>query len=125
MGATIAQAAGLTAPIAVSSAPMPNIIQGMSAIRPPTTRTARCTSQSVVPLARAMAKRYVTPTSTTNRSPGNPAKMSSSERPPTSLPTRKAAAKASTPILIDSSVATAKAIASTAMDTNSGDILPP
>ncbi len=57
IGATMATAAGLTAPMAVSTAPMPNMTHGMSAIRPPTSRTACRTSQSVVPLARAMANR--------------------------------------------------------------------
>ena len=48
---------------------------GSATTRPRTSRIEACTSQSVVPLARAMANRYVTPTSTTNRSPGKPAKI--------------------------------------------------
>lgn len=56
-GATIATAAGLTAPIAVSAPVSANITQGISATRPLTSRTAACTSQSVVPLARAIANR--------------------------------------------------------------------
>ena len=77
IGATIATAAGLTAPIAVSTPVIANITHGINAIRPPTSRIAMCTNQSVVPLARAMANRNVTPTSTTNSEPGKPLKMSS------------------------------------------------
>ena len=43
----IATAVGLTAPTAVSSAAMPNMIHGMAAMRPRTARTARRTSQPV------------------------------------------------------------------------------
>ncbi len=57
IGATIATAAGLTAPIAVSAPVRANITHGIRATRPRTARTAACTSQSVVPLARARANR--------------------------------------------------------------------
>lgn len=53
----IAQAAGLTAPIAVSSAVTANITHGISATRPPTARTAVRTIRSTVPLSRAIANR--------------------------------------------------------------------
>jgi hypothetical protein len=72
----IAQAAGLAAPIAVSSAVTPNITHGMSATRPPTPRTADLTIRSTVPLLRAIAKRYVTPMSVRTRSPLTPLRMS-------------------------------------------------
>lgn len=57
IGATIATAAGLTAPIAVSAPVRANITHGISATRPRTSRIEACTSQSVVPLARAIANR--------------------------------------------------------------------
>ena len=53
----IAQAAGLAAPIAVSTAVTANITHGMSATRPPTARTELRTMRSTVPLLRAIAKR--------------------------------------------------------------------
>jgi hypothetical protein len=53
----MAQAAGETAPTAVSAAATANMIQGIAAIRPPTARTAWCTSQSIVPFFWAMANR--------------------------------------------------------------------
>jgi len=53
----IAQAAGLTAPMPVSTAVTANITQGISATRPPTARTAVRTIRSTVPLLRAIAKR--------------------------------------------------------------------
>ncbi len=121
-GATIATAAGLTAPIAVSAPLIANITHGISATRPPTSRIDACTSQSVVPLARARANRYVTPTSTTNRSPGNPAKMWSALKSATSSPTPKAAAKDRAPILIDRVVAMTKTTTSTSIEINSSDI---
>ena len=46
----IAHAAGLTAPIAVSTAVTANITHGMSATRPPTACTAHWTIRSTVPL---------------------------------------------------------------------------
>lgn len=43
--------------MAVSAPVIANITQGISAIRPRTSRIEAWTSQSVVPLARAIAKR--------------------------------------------------------------------
>ena len=57
IGATMATAAGLTAPIAVSAPVSTNITHGISTTRPRTRRIEACTSQSVVPLARAIANR--------------------------------------------------------------------
>ena len=57
IGAMIATAAGLTAPTAVSSAAMKNMIHGMAAMRPRTARTPSWTSQSIVPLFCASANR--------------------------------------------------------------------
>ena len=57
IGAMMATAAGLTAPTAVSSAAMKNMIHGMAAMRPRTARTASLTSQSMVPLFCASANR--------------------------------------------------------------------
>ena len=57
IGAMIATAPGLTAPTAVSTAAMPNMIHGIAAIRPRTARTASWTSQSMVPLFCASANR--------------------------------------------------------------------
>lgn len=56
-GATIATAAGLTAPMAVTVAHTANIAHGISATRPRTARTAPCTIQSTVPLFFASANR--------------------------------------------------------------------
>ena len=53
----IAQAAGLAAPMAVSTAVTANITHGISATRPPTAWTALRTMRSTVPLFLAMAKR--------------------------------------------------------------------
>ena len=53
----IAQAAGLAAPMAVSSAVTKNITHGISATRPPTAFTALRTIRSTVPLLRAIANR--------------------------------------------------------------------
>jgi hypothetical protein len=122
IGATIATAAGLTAPIAVSTPVIANITHGINAIRPPTSRIAMCTSQSVVPLALAMANRNVTPTSTTNSEPGKPLKMSSVSMSATSVPTPKAAANASAPMLIDRVVAITNTTTSTSIEISSGDI---
>jgi hypothetical protein len=65
-----------------------------------------------VPLLFAIANRQVTPTRMMNRSPGKPAKMSSSDTP-TALPTTKAAVMPSNPMLIGRSVPIAKIAAST------------
>jgi hypothetical protein len=54
-------------------------------------------------------------------SPGNTAKISSAFKSATSVPTRKAAAKASSPMFTDIAIATAKIAASTRMDTTSAD----
>jgi hypothetical protein len=56
-GAMMATAAGTTAPNAVRIEMTTNIIHGMSATRPRTSRTAACTNQSTVPLFLAMANR--------------------------------------------------------------------
>lgn len=117
----MATAAGLTAPIAVRTPVIANITQGISATRPRTSLTAAWTSHSVVPLARARANRYVTPTRTTKRSPGKPAKMPSASRSATSSPTPNAAAKDSAPILTERVVASTKTATSTMIEMSSGD----
>ncbi len=114
-GATIATAAGLTAPMAVNAAVITNITHGTRTRRPPTRRMAARTSQSVVPFALAMANRYVTPTSTTNRSPGNTAKIASASMSATSVPTPNAAANARAPMLTDLVVAIRNTTARTRM----------
>ena len=53
----IAQAAGLTAPIAVSTAVIANITHGISATRPRTAFTATRTIRSTVPFFLAIANR--------------------------------------------------------------------
>ncbi len=119
----MAQAAGLAAPMAVSSAVTPNITHGISATRPPTARTAARTMRSTVPLFLAIAKRYVTPTSVRTRSPLMPPMISFSSRSREYIPTSQAATKASAPMLIGSSVPTTKSAMSASMDTHSGDIV--
>ena len=108
-GAMIATAAGTTAPKAVRIEMTTNITHGMSATRPPTIRTAACTSQSTVPLFFAIANRYVTPTRMMNRSAGKPARTSSGTScPKKNPPTTKAATKARAPMLTGSNVAARK-----------------
>ena len=53
----MAHAAGLAAPIAVSTAVTANITHGISATRPPTDATAFLTMRSTVPFCRAIANR--------------------------------------------------------------------
>ena len=124
IGTTIATAPGTTAPDAVRIAVTPNSTHGIAAARPPTARTAACTSQSTVPLLLAIANRNVTPTRITNRSPGKPAKMSSSETP-SAVPTAKAATMPSTPMLIPIVVAIRKTPTSTITETSSLDMTDP
>ena len=124
IGATIATAPGTTAPDAVSTAVTRNMTHGIAAMRPPTARTAPCTSQSTVPFAVAMPNRYVTPTRITNRSPGKPRKMSSSDTP-SAVPSPKAATMPSTPMLIDSVVPTAKIATRMRIEINSFDMCSP
>ncbi len=57
IGATIATAAGVTAPMLVTSAQTTNITHGTSATRPRTSPTDACTIQSTVPLFFARANR--------------------------------------------------------------------
>src|SRR3712207_6444783 len=121
IGAMIATAAGERAPIAVSSAVTANMIHGMAATWPPTSRTAPRTSRSTVPLFCAIANRYVTPIRVTTSSAGNPARMSSVVSPTDSVPTRNAATKASAPMLMGRNVAIAKIATSARMVTISGD----
>ena len=105
-GAMMATAPGLTAPTDVKTAEIPNMIHGIAAIRPRTALTASRTSQSIVPLFWAMAKRKVMPTRVRNRPPGKPAMMALVVWPATRVPTRNAPTKASTPMLIGRIVAT-------------------
>ena len=117
----MATAAGLTAPMAVSTPATPNMIHGIAPTRPPTARIASFTSQSTVPLICAIANRYVIPTRTTKMSPGKTPKISSAFMPAASVPTRKAAANASRPMFTDIPMAIAKTAASTSMEMTSLD----
>ena len=74
-----------------------------------------------MPLPDAIANRYVTPTRITNRSPGKPAKMSSSETP-IAVPTMNAATMPSTPMLIPVVVAIRKTATSTRIEISSLDM---
>ena len=89
IGATMATAPGTTAGWVRIAVTRKNT-HGIAAVLPPTARTEAWISQSTVPLLDAIANRNVTPTRITNRSPGNPAKMSSSETP-SAVPTPNAA----------------------------------
>ena len=106
IGAMIATAPGLTAPTDVRTAEIPNMIHGMAAIRPRTALTAILTSQSIVPLFWAMAKRKVIPTRVRNSPPGKPAMIALVVCPATRVPTRNAPTKARTPMLTGRIVAT-------------------
>src|ERR1044071_5674664 len=64
------------------------------------------------------------PTRMMKRSPGNPAKMSSSDTP-MAVPTPKAATRPSTPMLMGSTVATAKTATRMRMEMSSLDMRPP
>ena len=116
----MAQAAGLTAPIAVSTPVTANITQGMNATRPPTAFTALRTMRSTVPLFLAIANRYVTPIRVRIRSPLTPARISFSSRSRAYMPTSQAATYASAPILIGSTVPMTKSATSAMMETHSG-----
>lgn len=98
MGAMMPTAPGTTAPEAVRAPVIRNITHGMRAILPRTARVEAWTSQSTVPLFLAIANKSVTPTSTTNRSPGKPANSSSADSPATAVPTINAATMAMTPM---------------------------
>src|SRR4030095_13938878 len=121
-GAMIATAPGLTAPTLVSSPVTRNIIHGIATTWPRTERTARRTSQSIVPLLCAIANRYVMPTSVTNRSPGKPdrtlAAVMSTYRPPT----MKAITNASAPMLTGNTVPTTNNTTNPTMHAISGDM---
>ncbi len=93
----IAQAAGLTAPIAVSTPVIANITHGISATLPRTAPTATRTIRSTVPFFLAIAKRYVTPIRVSTRSELTPATMSFSsmfEGPHADQPCRDEAQRA-------------------------------
>ena len=92
---------------------MKNITHGIAAVRPRTVRTARRTSQSMVPSFCASANRYVLPISVRNRSAGKPAMRSRADRPAASVPTAKAPTKAMTPMLTGSAVASTNIAPST------------
>ena len=96
----------------------PKNTHGMAAVRPPTARTEAWISQSTVPLSDAIPNRNVIPTRITNRSPGKPAKMSSSETP-RAVPTANAATIPSTIMLIPSVVAIRKTAISTSIESSS------
>ncbi len=122
----IATAAGTTAPTAVSTAVTTNMIHGMNTTRPRTDWTAACTSQSMVPLFFAIAKRNVTPARMTKRSPGKPPASSStfSSKAPssTNIPTTNAAAMARAPMWMGSRVAIRKIRQRTRIETTSADM---
>ena len=123
IGATIATAPGTTAPDAVRTAVMKKKTHGMATVRPLTALTAAWISQSTVPLFEAMPNRSVTPTRITKRSPGKPAKMSSSDTP-SAVPRPNAATTPSTPMLIPSVVETRKTAISTMIEISSLDTSP-
>ena len=121
IGATIATAPGTTAPEAVRIAVTRKKTQGMATVRPLTALTAAWISQSTVPLFEAMPNSSVTPTRITNRSPGKPAKMSSSDTP-SAVPRPNAATTPSTPMLIPIVVATRNTTTRTMIEINSLDM---
>jgi hypothetical protein len=96
--------------------------QGMAIVRPLTALTAAWISQSTVPLFEAMPNNSVTPTRMTKRSPGNPAKMSSSDTP-SAVPRPNAATTPSTPILIPIVAEIRNTATSTRIEINSLDML--
>ena len=122
IGATIATAPGTTAPDAVRTAVMRKKTQGMATVRPLTALTAAWISQSTVPLFEAMPNSSVTPTRMTKRSPGKPAKMSSSDTP-SAVPRPNAATTPSTPMLIPIVVEIRNTATSTRIEINSLDML--
>ncbi len=96
---------------------------GMATVLPLTARTAAWISQSTVPLFEAMPNRSVTPTRITKRSPGKPAKMSSSDTP-SAVPRPNAATTPSTPMLIPMVVEIRKTAISTMIEISSLDTSP-
>jgi hypothetical protein len=124
IGTMMATAPGTTAPEAVKTAVMRKNTHGMAAVRPPTALTEAWISQSTVPLLDAIPNRNVTPTRITNRSPGKPAKMSSSETP-SAVPSANAATMPSTPMLIPIVVPMRKMTMRTMIEMSSLDMLSP
>ena len=122
IGATIATAPGTTAPDAVRTAVTRKNTQGIATVRPLTAFTAAWISQSTVPLFEAMPNNSVTPTRMTKRSPGKPAKMSSSDTP-SAVPRPNAATTPSTPMLIPIVVEIRNTATSTRIEINSLDML--
>ena len=118
----MATAPGLTAPTEVRTAAIKNMIHGIAQIRPRTARTARSTSQSIVPLFCAMANRYVMPTRVRNSPPGKPSMTSFTAMSATNVPTRNAPTNARTPMLTGTSVATTNMATSARIEISSGDI---
>ena len=122
----IATAAGLTAPNAVSTPAIANITQGMATSRPRTARTATASSQSMVPLLRAIAYSRVMPIRVTASSSGKPSSrivspsMSVSVRPSTNAPTN-----ARMPMLIGSTVAITNIASRARIEMSSGDTITP
>ena len=94
---------------------------GIATVRPLTALTAAWISQSTVPLFEAMPNSSVTPTRITNRSPGKPAKMSSSDTP-SAVPRPNAATTPSTPMLIPIVVAMRNTTTRTRIEINSLDM---
>ena len=121
IGATIATAPGTTAPDAVSTAVTRKKTQGIAIVRPLTALTAAWISQSTVPLLDAIPNSSVTPTRMMKRSPGKPAKMSSSDTP-NAVPRPNAATTPRIPMLIPIVVAIRNTATSTRIEINSSDM---
>ena len=97
----------------------------MATVRPLTALTAAWISQSTVPLFEAMPNSSVTPTRMMKRSPGKPAKMSSSDTP-SAVPRPNAATTPRIPMLIPIVVAIRNTATSTRIEINSfGHATPP
>jgi hypothetical protein len=108
MGASSATPTGPSAPAIVGSADTRKMTHGTAARRPPTRFAAQSTMRSAVPFVTATPKRYVTPTSSTNRSAGKPAYMSSRLSPWKIDPTMNVITSATAPRFTDRVVPTTK-----------------
>ena len=107
-GASSATPADPSAPAIAGSDATTNTTHGIERPPPLHHSAAPSTIRSTVPFAAATPKRYVTPTSRTNRSTGKPANISRGVSPATNVPTRYVITRPSAPRLIGRSVPTTK-----------------
>jgi len=115
IGASSATPAEPIAPAIAGAAATAKTTHGINGRRPRASLIDPSTIRATVPLRSAIAKRYVTPVRSTNRSTGNPRYISAGASRATLVPTRNVMTSASTPRLIGRSVPITKTITSPMM----------